>query len=56
MNRYRLPLLLFTAATFLFPGRVCAQTDTLKNRLSIKLLSLTHGEANRVSIDTENNP
>ena len=43
-GRY-LPLLLLAAASLLYPGRVCAQTDTLKNKLGISLQSVTHGEA-----------
>lgn len=58
MNRRRTPLILITAASFLLPGRVCAQTDTLANQLSIRLQSVTHGEVcggglPRVSDSTE---
>ena len=43
MVRRYLPLLLLAAV--LFPDPVSAQTDSLENKLSIRLQSVTHGEA-----------
>ena len=43
MVRRYLPLLLLAAV--LFPAPVSAQTDSLENKLSIRLQSVTHGEA-----------
>ncbi len=44
MNKRHIPLILFTAVFFLMSGRVCAQKDTLENKLNVSLQSLTHGE------------
>ena len=59
IGRRSLSLLLLATAFILSSGRASAQTDTLKNKLSIGLQSVTHGEAcggglPRASESTEN--